>query len=103
MLAYFVVRRWSKTFRGRHEDVDKSMSFMLAYFVVRSWSKTFRGRHEDVDKSMSLMLAYFVVRRWSKTFRGRHEDVVTRVCHSCLLTLLCDVGIRHSDEDMKML
>ena len=49
------------------------------------------------------MLAYFVVRRWSKTFRGRHEDVVTRVCHSCLLTLLCDVGVRHSEEDMKML
>ena len=76
---------------------------MLAYFVVRSWSKTFRGRHEDVDKSMSFMLAYFVVRRWSKTFRGRHEDVDTRVCHSCLLTLLCDVGVRHSEEDMKML
>ena len=49
------------------------------------------------------MLAYFVVRRWSKTFRGRHEDVVTRVCHSCLLTLLCDVGAKHSEEDMKML
>ena len=49
------------------------------------------------------MLAYFVVRRWSKTFRGRHEDVDTRVCHSCLLTLLCEVGVRHLEEDMKML